>query len=170
MIRILGSGGGPVLKRVGNLAARASGARLRLRFVDVVERFGDVARWLAVRSCLAVGKGLSLSLSSSSALASSSMLSLSSWSDCPSPSSSGGSSSSFSLCRLMRSTSTLRPIPSSTTSFTSSHSRFRSRVRGTLSFSLSSLNRGSFASCFFRAKRSSRRCTSNARFRFTCKA
>ena len=69
VIKVLGSFGVSVEKRVGNLAARAEG--LRSRFVLVVEWRGEVARSVAVRwVCLWEGRGgdegaasLSLSLS-----------------------------------------------------------------------------------------------------------
>ena len=56
VMRILGSDPGcSVGKRVGNLAARASGARAR--FVEVVERVGDVERGCLDLSWVVVGNG-----------------------------------------------------------------------------------------------------------------
>ena len=131
-----------------------------------MERVGEVARAVAERSWDLVGRGFlgglmaspseSSSGSESEELKASSMLSLSlslpsSW--CSSVSSSGNACSSSSRCLFSLSTSTLNPRPpSSASSWTLSHTLFRSIVRGTLLRRRSSRSFGFFASSFFAAK------------------
>ena len=155
VIRILG-GGGSVEKREGNLAASASGARLR--FVLVVDCVGLVARSVAVR----VGLGVSVPGHSHLDLGALIFVFIvTEWIDHaisvfllflfvtdhrhrrpPEP-------ALLRFFRLFnRSTSILSPSPSSTSLSTSSHTRFLSNVKGTFRLSRSSFNLGSLASSF----------------------
>lgn len=201
VMRIFGSGGGGASpsssvdgKRVGNFAASAAGARER--FVEVVERVGelDLCGWFWERvlldfSCALDGRGsssASTSLSdgepssspsfcasesdSGSSIESLSSSSLSSSPACSSSISSSSKSCSSASFRLFSlSTSYTFPNPPSSGSWSiSSYTRFLSSVAGTFFRSLSAFNFGFFASSFLRPNRSARFSASRARFCFRC--
>lgn len=162
-----GVGGGSEEKRVGNLAARASG--VKSRFVLVEDLVGLVARSVAVRFFVGfwglVGSVVSSSLAKSIML----FLSSSELLGAFSCSSSNTACSSSAFCRFNRSTSTDSPSPSLVSLSTLSHVLFLSMVKGIFSFSLPSRKLISLSSSRLLRKRSSRRILSVAFFLLMCR-